>query len=96
MKPNFQPPQYWKMKLKKKSIKIMTKNQPEPIRVNLSNPWLGLWEQDNSIKSKLKKITKLNPIKFNVEDWNREKKKLNPWDWDNPYVKKIKKQIYKV
>jgi len=53
MKPNFQLTQYWKMNLRK-IIKIKT-------HVNLSNPSSKSWDRDNLIKSKFKKIIKLNP-----------------------------------
>jgi hypothetical protein len=59
------------MELRKKSIKKRKKTRIK--RVNSSNLQFELWNCDNLIKNKLKKLWSPIPDKFNVEGCN--------WNW---------------
>ena len=66
------------MKLKKKSIKKMTKKNPKSIMVNTPNPWLKSWSWDNLIVNKSKQIVKFNSqstqiLKDEIEKINYKK-----------------------
>ena len=50
IKSNSQSTQYWRIKLKKKSIK----KEPKKV-IQVSNLWLGSWNQDNLLEKNKKK-----------------------------------------
>jgi hypothetical protein len=61
------------MKLKNK---INKKKWPESTKVNLINLWLELWDWNNTIKIKLRKIMKLNSQSTYYWKMNLKKKSI--------------------